>query len=174
MKRFTLVVLFLFVVAGLAEAEAEPPDAAKAKAMGLDKVQVIEVPATKAKVQGRGGPRDSTALWWNDPGIIKALSITEQQRKKMSELQKAYRKNVPKDRRPDAFHETLVQGDWKKARAASDKVVKLAADSVRLRGALKIDVLSLLSDEQRQKLIDQYPRLIYKPWRRAMRDDPAS
>jgi hypothetical protein len=27
-----------------------------------------------------------------------------------------------------------------------------------------------LSKEQHKKLVDRYPRLIYKPWRRAMRE----
>jgi hypothetical protein len=40
-----------------------------------------------------------------------------------------------------------------------------------MRGTLKIDILSLLSDEQRKTLVDKYPRLIYKPWRRAMRGE---
>jgi hypothetical protein len=38
-----------------------------------------------------------------------------------------------------------------------------------MRGTLKIDILSSLSKEQREILVDRYPRLIYKPWRRAMR-----
>jgi hypothetical protein len=37
-----------------------------------------------------------------------------------------------------------------------------------MRGTLKIDVLSLLSEEQHKMLVERYPRLIYKPWRNAM------
>ena len=109
-----------------------------------------------------------TALWWNDPGIVKILSLTNEQREKMRDYLAAYRKKVPQDRRPEAFHETLVQGKWKDARAESDKLAKTAEASVRMRGTLKIDVLSVLSAEQHKMLIDRYPRLVYKPWRRAM------
>ena len=108
------------------------------------------------------------ALWWNDPGIVKILSLTNEQREKMGEYLGAYRKKVPRDRRPEAFHETLVQGDWKAARAENEKLAKTAETSVRIRGKLKIDVLSGLSAEQHKMLVDRYPRLIYKPWRRAM------
>jgi Spy/CpxP family protein refolding chaperone len=108
------------------------------------------------------------ALWWNDPGIVKILSLTNEQREKMGEYLGAYRKKVPRDRRPEAFHETLVQGDWKAARAENEKLAKTAETSVQMRGKLKIDVLSGLSAEQHKMLVDRYPRLIYKPWRRAM------
>jgi hypothetical protein len=87
----------------------------------------------------------------------------------MGEILKAYRKKVPQDVRPEAFHETLVQGNWKAARGESEKLAKSAETSVQMRGTLKIDVLSLLSKEQRETLVDRYPRLIYQPWRRAMR-----
>ena len=87
----------------------------------------------------------------------------------MEEHLKAYRTKVPRDARLDAFHETLVQGNWKDARRENEKVAKTAEASVRLRGKLKIDVLSVLSAEQHKTLVDGYPRLIYKPWMRAMR-----
>ena len=141
MQRFALVLLFVVPAFVLAEL-----------------VQATPVLATEV---------DNT-LWWNDSAIVKTLSLTEEQRKKMGEYVEAYRDKVPKDRRPDAFHETLVQGDWKAARAENDKLTKLAETSVRMRGKLKIDVLSVLNVEQHKKFVDQYPRLIYKPWMRAM------
>ena len=51
-----------------------------------------------------------------------------------------------------------------------DKVLAERAEtSVGMRGRLKIDVLSVLTEERRKTLIDKFPRLIYKPWARAMR-----
>ena len=121
------------------------------------------------KVPVPGGPMDENALWWNDPAIVKALSLTDEQREKMSEHLKTYRKNVPPNPKPEAFHETLVQGNWKAANSENEKMAKGTATAVRMRGSLKVDVLSLLSKEQRKIMVDRYPRLIYKPWRRAMR-----
>ena len=174
MQRFAPVVLIalIFVLAGLL-------DAAPVHAVEKNVVEkrTIEVPARPLKA-GRamepvpGGPSDKSALWWNDPGVVEALKLTDEQREKMGEYLKAYRKAVPEDRRPAEFHEALVQGDWKKARIESEKITKLAETAVRKRGALKIDVLSLLSEEQLGILVDRHPQLVYKPWRRAMSEAP--
>ncbi len=165
MQRLAPVVLFAFpfVLAGL-------PNAAPVHAVDekIIDAQADAPKAGRAKGPVRGGPNDKTALWWNDPAIVKVLSLTDEQRNKMGEYLKAYRKKVPENQRPEAFHETLVQGNWKNARFEIAKVTKLAETSVRMRGTLKIDVLSLLSEEQREMLVDRYPRLIYRPWRSAM------
>jgi len=161
MQRSSPVVVFVFtfVLGGLMG--AMPVHAADEK--------VIDAPADAPKAPVKGGPNDETALWWDDPKIAKSLSLTDEQRKKMGEYLKVYRKQVPPNRKPEVFHETLVQGDWKSARSESEKLAKSAAESIQMRGTLKIDVLSLLSKKQRETLVDRYPRLIYKPWRRAMR-----
>jgi Spy/CpxP family protein refolding chaperone len=139
------------------EVELDAKDMAKAKA--------------QAKAKAKAAAQTKTGLWWNEPGIVKALSLTEKQRKKMGEFHRAFRKTVPENRKMEAFHETLIQGNWKKARAENEKNVKGAMESVRMRGTFKIDILSQLNKEQLQKLVDGYPRLIYKPWRRAMNSD---
>ena len=150
------------IVAGLAS--AAPLQDVDTKA-----IAAADAPKASPKAPVPGGLKDENALWWNDPGILKVLSLTDEQRQKMTAYQTEYSKQVPRDRRPDAFHETLVQGDWKLASAENDKVAKMAESSVRLRGKLKIDVLSVLDKKQLQMLADRYPRLIYKPWMRAMR-----
>ena len=165
MQRLTPVILFVltFVLAGFLD--AAPVHAVAAEIIDA---QADAPKASPAKGPVRGGPNDKTALWWNDPKIVKVLSLTDEQRKKMGEYLKAFRKKVPENQRPEAFHETLVQGNWKNARIESEKVAKLAETSVQMRGALKIDVLLLLSEEQHKMLVERYPRLIYKPWRNAM------
>ena len=165
MQRLAPVVLLAFTVVLAGLPDAAPVHAVDAKIIDA---QADAPKAGRAKGPVRGGPNDKTALWWNDPGIVKVLSLTDEQRKKMREYLKAYRKKVPENRRLEAFHETLVQGNWKNARIESEKVSKRAETSVRMRGTLKIDILSLLSKEQREMLVDRYPRLIYKPWRSAM------
>ena len=122
-----------------------------------------------AKAPVAGGPNDEKALWWNDAGLQKALSLNAEQREKMAEYLAAYRAKVPPLARPEAFHETLVQSDWKRAGRENDKLADGAEKSIRMRGRLKIDVLSVLTKEQHKILIDRLPRLIYKPWTRAMR-----
>lgn len=165
MQRLAPVILFVFMFVLAGPLAAETDDGVDGKVVD-DQAGALKAGRVKAPI--RGGPNDENALWWDDPEIVKALSLTDEQRKKMREYLKAYREKVPQERRPEAFHETLVQGDWKAARSESEKVAKIAQESVRMRGTLKIDVLTLLSKEQREILVDRYPRLIYKPWRRAM------
>ena len=166
MQRFAPVILFVLTVALGGLLQAAPVHADDAK---NGDAQADEPKAGQAKAPIRGGPNDKDALWWDDPKIVKALSLTDEQRKKMGDVLDTYRKEVPQDRKLGDFHESLVQGNWKDARSESEKIAKAAETAVRIRGILKIDVLSLLEDEQREKLVDRYPRLIYQPWTRAMR-----
>ena len=169
MQGIAPVVLFVlaFVLAGF-------PHAAPAHAVDTE-IIVVQKDAPKAgraKGPAPGGPKDPKALWWNDPGIVKGLSVTEEQRKRIETILAAYRKDLPREKGPADFHEALVQGSWKDARAANKKLAELAATSIRTRGQLKIDILSVLSKEQYKLLVDRYPRLIYRPWSRAMRGAP--
>ena len=174
MQRFAPVFLLVITFVLGALLEAAPVRASDAEAVDAEE----DLPKADAPKPGPakgpipGGPNDKNALWWNDPKIAKSLSLTDEQRNKMGEILKVYRQKVPQDRRPEAFHEALVQGDWKVAHGESEKLAKSAETSVRMRGTLKIDILSMLSDEQREILVDRYPRLVYQRWRRAMR--PAS
>ena len=158
-----ILLVLAFALAGFANAAPKQADEPE--------IRVVTVPVQKAargKAPTPGVPGYPTGLWWNDPKIGKALSLTDEQREKMAESLKAYHKKVPESQTPKMFHETLVQGDWKQARRESDKLGKRAAQSIQLRGTLKISILSLLSEEQLKILVDRYPRLIYKPWRSAM------
>jgi len=173
MQRLTPFLLFVltFVLGGfLQAAPIHAGDEKKAIDAKPDAPKVAAPRAVgRAKVPTAARSRDENALWWNDPVTQEALTLTDEQREKMDGYLAAYRKQLPPDRRAAAFHESLVQGTWKQARSENKKLSELAEAAVRTRGALKIDVLALLSKEQHQKLVDQYPRLIYKAWARAMR-----
>jgi len=165
MQRLAPVFLFVltFVLGGLLGAAAIHAGDEK---KGIDAKPDAPKAVGRAKVPAAAS---ENALWWNDPVTQEALTLTDEQREKMDGYLAAYRKQLPPDRRAAAFHESLVQGTWKQARSENKKLSELAEAAVRTRGALKIDVLALLSKEQHQKLVDQYPRLIYKAWARAMR-----
>jgi Spy/CpxP family protein refolding chaperone len=163
-------------LAGPSQPAAADADTAKGvKAQGPRAKGGVQV--RKAKPRGKeplpGGPEDESALWWNDPGIQKALSLSDEQRKKIEAYLAAFRAKVPPKVELQAFHETLVQRDWKQARSENKKLAERAEASVGMRGKLKIDVLLVLTPEQHQILVDKFPRLIYKPWARAMRGSAA-
>ena len=150
--------LVLFT-AGPLSAQEEPGTGESPKAeVGPEKAP--SRPAGRAL--GRGG------VWWNDPNIVSALALTQQQREAMDGHLKAYREDAPKETQRTAFSDALQEGDRKAAHAALSTIAEQASVAVRSRGGLKIDVLSVLSDEQRKKLVDGYPRLIFQPWQRAM------
>ena len=164
MQRLSVVLVFLLATvlafpAGAAPAAEVPEKADAPKAPG------------KAKGPAAAARKGEKPLWWHDPKIQKALTLTDEQRGKMDGVLADYRKNMPPERRPTAFHETLVQGTWKQARTESEKLSGLAGTAVRRRGDLKIDVLSVLSKEQHKTLVDRFPSLIYKPWMQAMHRD---
>ena len=167
MQRLTAVLVFvLAAVLALPAGAAPAPDIAEK----AEKAEKADAP-DRAKGRAAAGQRGENSIWWHDPAIQKALTLTDEQRGKMDVLLAAYRKKRPPERRTTAFHETLVQGTWKQARAESEKLSELAGATIRMRGELKIDVLSILSKEQHKELVDRFPRLIYKPWMRAMRGD---
>jgi Spy/CpxP family protein refolding chaperone len=176
MQRFAPLFLFVltFVLAG--PLQTAPVHAADKQAGGkavVDDAKPDTPKARPAKAPVPGGPSDKSALWWEDPKIVKSLSLTDEQRKKMAKYLKAYREKALAGQKPAAFHEALVQGNWKGAQSQSEKLAKAAEVSVQTRGRFKIDILKLLSKKQREMLVDKYPRLIYKPWRRAMREAPS-
>ena len=159
MQRFTPVVVFAltFVLGGLFEvapvhAADEEVEAHRAKApLQAGETKVIEVRADSPKNPVPGGPNDEGARWWEDPKVVKALSLTDEQRKKMGEHLKAYRKKVPA--RPETGgvprdpRARQLEGRRQREREARQEAPETA---VRMRGTLKIDVLSLLSKEQRE------------------------
>jgi Spy/CpxP family protein refolding chaperone len=194
MKRLALVVpiVLSFVLVAIPQAEslaaesekaenskdavkAKEPDA-PAKEMKVMRVELDAEAQADAKARNkarkaRAGQKIKNPLWWNDNGVVKALTLTDDQRKKMGAHHKSYRASVPETQKMDAFHDALKAGNWKNARAENEKTVENAIASVRMRGMLKIDILSLLSKDQLQQLAEKFPRLINKPWRRAMRSD---
>jgi hypothetical protein len=164
-----MLVLVLAPILILPPRAAPTAEGTKAIKTKTKTIQAGEKAGARAKVPIKGGPNASDDLWWNDPSLIKALSLTDEQREKMARVLAAYHEKLPTDRSAAAFHETLVQGKWQESRAENDKLARIAELSVRMRGDLKVDVLSLLSAEQHRELVDRCPQLIYKPWLRAMR-----
>jgi len=139
------------------EEKAEPSPA------GTGEAPKAEAPAA------RGGARN---VWWNEPTFVEALSLSEEQRTKADAFLKAYRETLEGPQGGagvEVFHQALAKGDWARARTELDALSAQAAVPVRSRGELKLNVLKLLSDEQRAKLTEKFPRLVSHPWVRPPR-----
>jgi Spy/CpxP family protein refolding chaperone len=118
---------------------------------------------------GRARTTESV-VWWNSPGIVRQLTLGDEQRAKMDGHLDAYRKTSHEASHRTAFSDSLAAGDWKEARTLLKQLEDQAVTSIRARGQLKINVLSVLSEDQRKTLVENYRRrLINQQWKSAMR-----
>jgi hypothetical protein len=108
-------------------------------------------------------------LWWNQPSLIAALGLSDEQRGKMDQLftrsmedQHSAQLQQPVKRR--ALEDAIATGNWQSARTASAELNSAMNAMWTAQTELKISVLSLLSDQQRQTLSAQYASLLRRPW----------
>lgn len=114
-------------------------------------------------------------LWWNDPALVEKLALTKEQRAKMDALL-AKQPAVPRiDELAATFQNALEHGNTEAARRALAAWADASRDTVRARGALKIEVLSLLTEPQRKQLAALEPDVIARAWkpRRSWLKEPA-
>jgi len=129
---------------------------------------MLAAPAWAEDPPAKQGKRAETLLWWNDPAVVEKLSLLGDPRAQMDRLFETYRserKNAARSsnaRKP--FLEALEQGDMERARSKLDSWAEGERAGVRAGGKLKIEALSLLSEEQRKALASAYPRLIRRSW----------
>ena len=121
----------------------------------------------KAKLRRVGTAESLQSMWWNDPALVEALELSDASRSEMDGHCRAYVQNRPEraDRgvRTD-FEAALREGDWERARQHLRERAAEAGKRLEAQGELKIRVLSLLSDEQRAKLVEKKPKLLRQAW----------
>ncbi|MGI9591044.1 MAG: Spy/CpxP family protein refolding chaperone [Myxococcota bacterium] len=124
-----------------------------------------------AEATGKKRPRRPTgtrSTWWNDPRLVEALGLGEEQREKMDGIYKKYLEERPspteRGNRREPFAEALVAGDMKTAQKKLDELVQETSAPVRAHGELKIQVLSLLTTEQQAKLAADHENVIKRSW----------
>jgi Spy/CpxP family protein refolding chaperone len=107
-------------------------------------------------------------IWWNKQRVIKQLQLTQEQRQHMNALLIAHLdwagKQQSQKELKGSLHQALAIGDWGSAQRISGQMSTQAAQSTRRQIELKIDVLALLSNEQRQIVSEQLPRILKQPW----------
>jgi Spy/CpxP family protein refolding chaperone len=111
-------------------------------------------------------PKAPNKSWWHEPDMIETLSITREQRDEMDGHLEKYRAQVQGRERhtPESFFDALRAGDWNDARRELSRLADQAGAPLRASGELKIDVLSTLTNSQRETVLERYPRLIQQPW----------
>ena len=122
--------------------------------------------APSAKGQG-------PTLWWNDPMIVDEISLTAQQRQKMDAAYEQFHKRTSEGPRTgdlrNEFFEAVEAGDWKRGRSILETWREQAVVPIQAMGDLKLEVMPLLSAEQREKLMASYPRIVKRQWRPVVR-----
>ena len=107
-------------------------------------------------------------LWWNQPEVIAALELTEEQRQRMDGRFTEYRLAMLRERRlpkaEDPFRAALEQGDLEGARDALVGISQKAAVLAVAEGEMVIDVLACLTSAQLEELQQSFPRALRHRW----------
>ncbi len=127
-------------------------------------------PSNKAKQRSTLADK----IWWNQPKKISSLSLSESQRKQMDNLLNDYLKTHNKHvkKQQAAFSDlgdSLAKNQQKKTSKQRDKLAKTIADDVSEQIDMMSAVFALLSDEQRQLMAEQHPKLMSRLWVRTFR-----
>jgi len=103
-------------------------------------------------------------LWWNDPDVVRVLSLDEKTRAAMDGAHRKYAEDgsarqIRQSRA--AFKRALIDGNWETARKELDAIARPTLQE----GTLKIEVLRLLSTEQRELLVRRFPTVFRRKWK---------
>lgn len=123
----------------------------------------------------RGANRDRVVtpllskIWWNQPKKIEQLSLSDDQRTAMDALLSDFLGQRASDRVAqieafEAFGQALGTQGAGAARREADAVGEAVVAPIERQIDLMIAVVDLLSAEQRQQLVDSFPRLLGRPW----------
>ncbi|MEM8997233.1 MAG: hypothetical protein AAGF23_20790 [Acidobacteriota bacterium] len=144
------------------------PLIAVALACALPVSSAAQAPAAEAEAS----PAAANA-WWNQSRYIERLALSADGRTQMDAALTAHLESTDPKARAETqakLHGALLAGEWDAARAALDGVNTARNEAFADQTELKIEVLKLLSPEQRQVLANDFPRLIARPWVRPQRD----
>lgn len=108
-------------------------------------------------------------MWWNRPAVVEALALDAGQRRSMDARFADYLA-ARRDRRAGAdddgpgFRGALRAGDLDAARAWIERRGATAAAAATADARVMLDVLELLRPEQLERLRDELPQILDKPW----------
>jgi hypothetical protein len=124
--------------------------------------------AGEAKAATTQSAKLAERAWWNQPEVIKALQLKDEQRKKMDallarmfETQRAAQ--VAQVESQKALEDALAKGDWDAARKTAGKLREGMANVWGAQSNLKIDALAELDATQRQTLVKQFRQVLQQP-----------
>lgn len=132
--------------------------------------QIEQTKAARATAAVLPSPTpDMSQYWWNQPDLIEAFGLDEQQRKEMDaamvETQRAVTESIRRQNRArDRFEEAVRKRDWEEARQATAEWEQAFALQWGVANRSKIDILQKLRPEQHEKMVRDYEFLLHRPW----------
>ena len=185
---FSAIALAVIWLAPFVSVAADEPEDAKSVVRPYERIQAAEAKraAQRAKREeerngriserrARLGKTDPSAMaggapmmWWNEPGIVEALSLSDKMRGEFDGYFEASKSDEPsrsalKDTKRN-YHDALKEGDWSKGKKALAKWVELVTQPVDSVGKLKLKVLASLNGEQREKLATNFSSVVVTKW----------
>jgi hypothetical protein len=116
----------------------------------------------------KGGAIPGTHLWWDDPEVGAQLELRVEQRAEMGKLWRKLQEELAAlgdlAAARGAYLEAVRAGELAKARERLAAWAEKADAELRGFGTLRIEILSLLDEKQRQVLQALKPDLIGRPW----------
>ena len=132
---------------------------------------VAQEPPDEAAIQQRRQNLISQ-MWWNQTQKIETLGLSQEQRTRMDASLQGFLEGRPDGRREqrEAFEslgKSLGDGEAEAARSHRDDLAKTFSDPIRAQVDMMIEVVSILTPEQREKLVTLHPRLFSGLWIRS-------
>ena len=105
-------------------------------------------------------------VWWNKDKKISALNLTPELRQKMDQrlIEFLEESQDTPGRDFTGFAAELSDGNWDKAQAEAQIIADNSAAGTILQTNLMIDIISMLSDEQRQIMTEKFRGMLRRPW----------
>ena len=192
MRNLVVSVIFGAVVVGCAQTAADTPAAdtpaadtpaaeTLAAETAVSEPPVAEAPDIEsatptpdAEARARQRSKLMSRVWWNHAKKVEEIGLGDEQRAAMDAILTDYldhRRPMAKQKQSalDALGRSLLSGDAGAARAHGDEVVAASSSPIRKQVDMMIEVVALLTPEQRQALAGRYPKLLSRLWIASMR-----
>lgn len=113
--------------------------------------------------------RATDRAWWNRDKLYKTLDLSTDQRREMDALLTSFIELTaelrPRQRSAnESFASAAAEGKWQDARQAATLGIETSGAVGEAQIQLVLDVLTLLSDDQRSLVSEQFPHLLRPNW----------
>jgi Spy/CpxP family protein refolding chaperone len=115
------------------------------------------------------GARAARLAWWNHPDIVEAIGVRADQKGEMDRVMSRHVEGhmaaaEKRQKLGATFQDALKSGEWDAARKHASELRDAIAQGWYNQALLKIEILQVLTKEQREKLAAEHSDLLIRPW----------